>query len=355
MYRAAEAIDHQNQHEKNAEIINPQDTGGIFLPEFDAEVIDIRSTNQLHLQAGEICFQNATFDDGSIYPILVATPKQLRSDAALVSTTAWMTSTKGHNRLTMEETMRLGYKHIMIGPEGEVQNNRLNAVERFKLAQVTGLPRTAYNINRILDHVIRSEDSIRPNEIIALGESRGAMIGFGLGAQQYSGDRRVAYGDLTAPCFPRAAKLHELPGVVAQLAPEAMTLGKLAVRHLGPKLRHYPATLQKDPEYYLQSLLTIKHLLNGDAGKLAKALPKDVPLHIRVFNKDSWSQGKTWESVFAGFHNVAIEYENGCHLDIAHPGTLKNIGKRLTVLASERGFDGNFDSVDFANVLAAHK
>lgn len=355
MYREAEAIDTQNQHETIAALTNPQETEGIFLPEFDAEVIDIRPTNQIHLRAGDIRFQHVTFDDESIYPVLIASPRHLRSDTAIVSTTAWMTSTKGHNRLTMEETMRLGYKHIMIGPEGELQSSKLSLIERLKLSNQTNLLRTAYNMNRILDHALRAEDKIRPQEIIAIGESRGAMAGFGLGTKQYSGDRSLVYGDFTAPCFPRAAKAHELPGVVAQLVPEALTLGKLGLKFLGPKLHHYPATLHTDPEYYLQSLSTIKHLLSGDAGKLAQTMPKDTPLHVQVFNRDSWSQGRTWEEVFEDFENITIEYEKGRHLDIAHPKTLQNIGKRLTALAAMREFDGNFDKVSFDAVREAHK
>lgn len=354
MYRSSEAMDTQNQHETIAELTNPQETEGFSLPEFDAEVENIRQTNQIHIRAGDIRFQHAHLDDGSIYPVLIASPRRLRSDTAIVSTTAWMTSTKGHNRLTMEETMRLGYTHIMIGPEGEVQNSRLSFMERLKLAHETSLPRTAYNMNRILDHVIRFEDELRPHEVIALGESRGAMTGFGFGIEAYSPDRRMVYADLTAPCFARAAKATELPGIVAQLGPEAVTLGKLALQLIGPNIRHYPATIHKDPEYYLQSLSTIRHLLSGDAGKLAQSLPKNTPMHIQVFDSDSWSQGKTWEDVFEDFEHVEIEHKKGRHLEIAHPKTLQNIGKRLLALASERGFDGHFDNINFRAIVTAH-
>lgn len=334
---------------------SPQETGDSFFPEFSAEVIDIRQTDHLRIRAGDIRFNHATFDDGSLYPILVATPRHQRSDTAIASTTAWLTSTKGHNRLTLEDTMRLGYKHIMIGPEGEVQNPDLSFIDRLKLAQQTSLPRTAYNMNRILDHTLRFEDHVREDEVIVVGGSRGAMTGFGFGTEQYSRNRRIAYADLTAPCFPKTAQLQELPGVVAQLAPEVLTLGKLGLQLFGSKLRHYPATFQKDPEYYLHALATIPHLLSGDAGKLAKSIPKDTPMHIQMFHSDSWCQGESWKDIFEDFSRVALSYDKGRHLDIANPKIIQAIGTRLGVLSQIRGFDGSFDNVDFTQVQTAHQ
>lgn len=335
-------------------LLHPQETEGIFLPEFSNEVESFITRKSPITKHGTITESIATMSDGTLYPVVLGRPEEELSDTAIAFTTAWLTSTQGHNRHTMLRMMGLGYPTIMIGPEGELSNQKISRTRRFKMALEVSQAKTAYDVNRILDHQLDLLE-VRPDKIIGIGESRGAMTGYGLDVPQYSGNRSLAYGDFTDPCFPRAPKLKELPGVISQIVPEAVTLGRLCLDLVGPQLRHYSATLHKNPEYYAKELLKIPMLLNGQAGDIARATRTETPMHNRIFLGSKWSHPKEWHKIFDSRPAVRIEEADGHHLDIAHPNTLNNISVRLETIRDMRGHDGSFDLVDFSYVTSLYK
>ena len=252
----------------------------------------------------------------------------------------------------MYRMMKMGYPVIMIGPEGELRNTDISKEERYENARRSSLSKVSYDMNRILDEQLKQED-VRPDEIITLGESRGAMTGFGFDVPKYSGDRRVAYADLTAPCFPRQAKWIESPQILAQLLPEALSLGALAWKLRGNRLRHYPATLHGDLEYYGKEAVKIFGLMSGQAGALAVNGRPETPMNVRIFEKDGWSRADEWENIFKDRPRVRTVRTDGYHLAIAEPSTLKYIEARMQTLKESRGRDGSFDKVNFDEVLEA--
>lgn len=322
---------------------------GVFLPDealpiYDTELSQLTFEDQQFFKHGVVRREIAHMDDGTLYPVVTGIPKERLSDTAVVFTTAWLTSTRGHNMRTLLRVMKLGYPVMMIGPEGEIANESLSLIQRVGLAAQASLPKTVHDMNQILAHTLPTLD-VRHDELIVLGESRGAMTGAGLD--------NIAYADLTAPCFARRPHLKELPGIAWQLVPEAATLGKLALKLLQPHMRHYPATLHTDVEYYTKEVLKIPRLLSGDAGKLARTLHPNIPKHIVVFEGDGWSQENEWLDLYKHHSRTRIERKQGYHLDIARSETLGNIATRLAILRDERGFDGSFQSVDFSYVLEA--
>lgn len=342
------------REQPNLELIRPQDEGVFDLPEFDNQFKSFEDTNEKSVKEGSIRFETATMEDGTPYPVVTGTPQECVSDTAVVFSTAWMTSTKGHNRHTFHRIMRHGYPVIMIGPESQLRNKQQSMPSRLLDAPQMSLPRTVHNMNRILDEKLSLMDDIRKNEIIVLGESRGAMTGFGFDVEQYSGDRTIVYADLTAPCFARKPALSEMPSIALQLVPEIATLGKLGIELFGIKLvRQKFGTLHDDPEYYLKEIIKTWNLMNGHAGQLAKATRPETAMHLRTFKSDGWSQTEEWEKALAHKQNLCIEVSSGFHLDIAQSSTLKKIGARLTNLAQQRGYDGSFENVDFEEVLSA--
>jgi len=314
------------------------------LPDFDSEFSDILPIGHEEYKGGSINSEIALMDDGTPYPLVTGIPakKDIKSDTAVVFTTAWMTASNGHNRHTLHKIMKLGYPTVMIGPEGQYRNKSLNVVGRLLDASKMSLPRTVYNMNRVLDEKLDQIDA-RPDKIIVLGESRGAMTGVGFSVEQYAGDRTSAYSDITAPCFARKPDINEVPAIITQLGSEVVTLGKLALELFGPRLKYYGATLHKDPEYYAKEVIKAWSLMNGDAGKLAKAR-RWHPMHVRKFVNDGWSQENEWEDLYNDDDLVHVESIDGYHLDIAKRETLRNIGMRLARLSEIRGFDGEFDS-----------
>jgi len=347
---------------KNADIIDfpSQREEGFFDPDgkhaaFDNQVAKAyERTLVSESKYGAINRRTYEMEDGTLYPVLIGVPDNPVSDTAITYTTAWVTSTRGHNKRTLLTVMKHGYPGVMIGPEGEEKNHEKSLVERFHDARNGSLLKVAHDMNRILDHVLEDMD-VEDNQVIGIGESRGAMTGFGLGAASHAGDRKLVYGDFTAPCFPRKAQLKEIPGVLLQLLPEAKTLAALGVDLLRePHIKHYPATLHTDPEYYAKELFKVPQLWSGQAGELASEIDPDTPMHIRIFRNDGWSQAEVWQELFANHSNVHLELTDGYHLDIANKSTLHNIAARLDLLAESRGFDGAFSKVDFEPIIKLH-
>lgn len=336
-----------------------QEEEGVFnsklqLPSYDNEVADSRVVPAYDSKYGLVSREIYEMEDGTLYPVVSGLPIEARSDTMIGFTTAWLTSTKGHNMRTLLSMMKHGYPTVMIGPEGEEKNTDHPLGSRFLSAMRGNMYKVSHDMNRILDHKMRSMD-VEPRQIIALGESRGAMEGWGFGVQEYAGDRKLVYGDFTAPCFPRKAKLREVPGVLLQLLPEAGTAGRLAIDIVKePFVKHYPATLHSDPEYYAKEIFKVPMLLSGQAGHLAESLPEDTPMHVRIFRHDKWSQACEWQRIFKNFSDVYLEETEGYHLDIASKTTLKNIEARLDVLTESRGFDGDFAKVDFQQIVGLH-
>lgn len=332
--KSAEIIDFPSQYEEGF---------------FDSEANQVAKIHQQPAEDsryGLVDRKTYEMDDGTLYPVLAGAPEMARSDTAVVFTTAWLTSTRGHNMRTFLTMMKHGYPVVMIGPEGEEQNHNHTTAQRFKHALSNSLAKVSDDMNQISSHRLASMDA-EPDQVIGIGESRGAMTGLGLD--------NLAYGDFTAPCFPRKANLKEIPGVLLQLAPEAKTLASLGAKLLRePHVKHYPATLHRSPEYYAKELLKVPQLWSGQAGELAENIDTETPMHVRIFKNDGWSQAEVWQKLFANHSNVHLELTDGYHLDIANKSTLHNITARLDLLAESRGLDGDFAKVDFQPIITHH-
>lgn len=333
--------------------------GGIFLPQlpdFTSEVVSVTEEERFNSKRGIITESLVEMSDGTLYPVVVGNPskKQLRSDTAIVFTTAWLTSTKGHNRYNMMRMMKIGYPTIMIGPEGEETNHNISLAKRVELAATTSLFKISHDMNRVLDEVM-PDLNVRQDEIITLGESRGAMEAPGFNVAQYTPNRRAVYGDHTSPCFARPPHLSELPGGLVQLTKEVKALGSLALQlPFQSRGRHYSGTVHKNLEYYLKEPFKVPQIMSGQAGTLARAAREDTPLHIRVFTGDNWSQKDEWKDIYDGRDHVNVEAVHGLHLNIADAETLDNITLRLNTLTETRGLDGDFKAIDFKPIIALH-
>lgn len=328
---------------------NPQEIGGFSLPQFDNQVEIIRSTQAIDCPHGTLRNEIVEMCDGSIYPLIVGKPRNPKSDTAVTGTTAWLTHTRGHNMRTIRRMMKLGYPVVMVGSESEITNENMSVKDRFLLAMNNDLFKVSHDINQIVDVVLPKID-VRTDAKIGIGESRGGMLATGL--------KDLAYADLTDPCFARAPKTQELPRVAAQLMPEAWTLAKNGLKlALKPHGKFYHQTLHKNPEYYAKEIFNIPKLLSGQAGILAKILLESNPsinMRVKIFKGSGWAQYRDWLGIYADYPGVFVERSNGYHLDIARDDTLKGISSRLTNLKDQRGFDGSFDDIDYAQVHSAN-
>ena len=167
-----------------------------------------------------------------------------------------------------------------------------------------------------------SLDSVRRNVI---GESRGAMVGMGIVALAEEFDQEIILADLTAPCLPRKMTVDDLMEMSGQLRIEPGEIIKLGGRLALKRLVHYPATIDPNLNAQKHQLAIGFALFSGEAGDLARHIPKESLMHVTTFNKDFASMEAEWRQIFNNHPNVRVTPLLGSHLTLADPETLQFI------------------------------
>ncbi len=284
----------------------------------------IRSVNEMKIESipeGYIRRVGLTTESGHAYAGLVGITKHQTSDVPVIATSAWLTSTEGHNEHTVRNLMRLGNNVIFIGAEGSYRPSRFATVNpHISLANSGGAllefsRLTASEHRGIMDPVAR----------VLLGESRGSMVGMGVLALDRYFDQQVVFADLVAPCFPRRIKFGDIGRLASQVYSEPVSTAKLAGRLTMRSLVHYPATLDLHPFSVFHQAAIAPALLSGEAGELAGLTSKDKLVHITGFKDDKASMLIDWQDIFIDHPNVRITPLDGSHLTIADPETLAYI------------------------------
>jgi hypothetical protein len=312
------------------------------------EVPTIVSHETYMHKRGAITREGIVFTDGTLYPVTSGIPTHLRSDTAVVFKTAWLTtSSGGHNMRIFLKMLDLGYPVIMVGPVGEIPNPELSRKERFVHAKKVSMPQIAHHIDCIAALKLAGH-GLRENEIINIGESQGAGVGFGV--------RNKKYGDYVGAPYNREIASHEVFSAVKQLLLEPASLGKIAIQKILGRDRalfHYLHTFHTRPEQYAIELFKIPMFFSGQAGRLLASMDQNIPVHYRALNQDGWGQPAEYERAILSRPNARFERVDGTHLDLAKSETLGNLAIRLNTLADLRGVDGAFEDVDFESVLYA--
>jgi hypothetical protein len=297
----------------------------------------------------------AIMKDGTAYAVLRAVPNDPITDMTIGLTPAWWTSTRGHNRHTIEHFMRLGVPGVAIGIEGSYRTQQQTTV----LQQVQGLfnqslLRSSHHIHRILDVIDSNNESlsVHTKDMILLGESRGAMIGKGILGLATKYNRNIPYADITAPCFPEKFSVTKTPNLMKQVIREPLEFVKLFGSIGLRSLIHYPASIDLHPHAIANNISIGPALFSGDAGKLAATIPREQNMHITTFHDDFASMPHVWEDIYKQHSNVRIKRIEGAHLTIAHSRTLEYIDKRIFALLLEVEHVGSkkAEDLDFSTV-----
>ena len=282
----------------------------------------------------------ATMDDVSQtqYDILVCEPSELKSDTAIVATTAWWTHLDlEHNLKMVRGAMRLGHYVLMVGPPKGLAQKDMS------------LSKAAYDMHRILDIQLPNTDA-RPDAVFVVGDSRAAMVGMGMGVDTYSRKRSVPYADLKAACVARPFSLTEWPRVIAQLGVEALSFGEFALEYgrRGQIANYIKSLLPSDPTHIHNSLRILPSLVSGQAGKLFDLSSPDMHLRLDQYKKDYWAQISEWERKFSERDNGLLVIKDGTHCSgLARSASRRGTLARLGRIQEIRGFDGSFETINF--------
>ena len=292
---------------------------------------DYHATGTLHTDG-------VIMKDTTAYAVLRAIPHEPVTDISIGLTPAWFTSTRGHNRHTIEHFMRLGVPGIAIGIEGSYRNeSSATLTSQLNAIRSQSLLRSAHHIHKIYDTIQSNEDKLRitTHDIILLGESRGAMIGKGILALAGLYDRNIPYADITAPCFPEKFSVTKAPNLMKQVIREPMEFAKMFGSISLRSMVHYPASIDLHPRAVLNNISIGPALFSGESGDLARHIPKEQNMHITTFHDDFASMPHVWDELYVDYPNVRIERIEGAHLTIGHPKTLEYIDKRIFSLLIE--------------------
>lgn len=315
--------EHRAELERNAEIVDFEQLG-------DWEKIE---------GVGILRRFGVTTRLGYRYSVLAGTPHKQESDVLMAATTAWGTSTEGHNEHTARALMRAGNHVIVVGAEGSFHGD----------SQPTGPITLADSAAATLAITRKAglNNDVLAKERYIIGESRGGMVGLGIVALASDFDQDVIFADLTAPCLPRKVTFEEVGELSGQIFTEPRELFKLGGRIALRTLWHYPSTL--DPNFG-----SLKHqamigfaLFSGEAGELGKKTDPGTFMHITTFEKDFASMEDEWREIFKYHPRTAVRPLRGGHLTLADPETQAFIlARNATFIAARRnGYPLNQDTV----------
>lgn len=299
---------------------------------------------------GEIRRVGFRTEAGYAYSSLIGVPFNPTNEIPVMFTSAWLTSTEGHNEHTARNLMRLGNMVMLVGAEGSWHN----AGHRFTKPNISlsGSAAAMLNFTDYISHEYKY--IIDRHKRLLIGESRGAMVGMGALALDKYFNQEIKFADLTAPCFPRKFKARDSLLLASQVLQEPVSTFKFINRLTLSKLIHSPSTLDLNLYSFGHQVAIGPALFSGEAGEMASKIDKDKMIHITCFNNDKASMLKHWKRIFKDYSNVHIVPLEGGHLSLADPETLAYILGRNTAfqeLNTEKG-----DNIESSELyLKAHK
>ena len=290
---------------------HPLETGGVSLPDYEAEVgrIDTERYPELDCRYGRFWLRHVVMTDGVHYEQLVGIPSERSTGTAALLTPAWFTSHKaGHNAEIARDALKVGLVPIVHG-----------AATRGSQP----LSRSAHDMTKAFQDT-DGFDEYETDHFALFGDSRGAMIGFGTAAYARELGIQVTGGQLVDPCIAKpisARDLRDLPRYVEHVH-EVQSLARQIGRLTLAQLPHYARTLSPNPSWILQQLRVGVPLFSGEAGDMGRALAAgDTPrLDVLTFTRSAANHREVWEEIFDGT-NVTITPRTGTHLSIANPRT----------------------------------
>ena len=328
--------------------------------QFDSQVVNwFREKDPVKHPNGVTLYRDvAEMTDGNKYQVHSLVPSNQKTDVPVVKTTPWLMSDRGHSRYTDLQIAELGYPVVEFGPEGNYResvikmlgNFTLRAPELWKQVHQIELARTAHNMHQILN-LRGGHPFYDPSQVVLAGESRGAMVAFGVEAFADEHGRQPIYADLSAPCFATPLKKEDLWDYRGQLPAEIRSLRNIAKGFPMRRLRHYPDSLNLSPQALLYQIFTGPTLFSGQTGELADNIPLDRMMYINAFNGDIAGQGEQWQEKFADHPGVKVDIHDGSHISLAEPATLERFLGRLSSLLGELDrADGNASDVNYERI-----
>ncbi len=300
---------------------DPRNGEDLFVSQDKAGIHSIEKRNETRDDLVRYVLRRVNMKDGHSYDVQSFSPHLVATNIPVTMTVPWMTEMSGFNTHMARNLAKLGFEVDLVSAERDIVLNpdiRASAANQLLIAEATA---------RLHDRDTEKR--------IAIGVSRGAMIGFSLAAQAEEYGSEVIYGDYIAPCYPENLRAKQLLQHARLPISELSTLRHVLELPLAT-LKHYPASLSVRPKSIINHLASAPHLMSGVAGQEAAKMPRDSVGHVTAFRGDIMSQGENWQEIFADSPNMAVELiAGGAHLSCASPTAMQSWKARFKTLAKE--------------------
>lgn len=294
-----------------------------LLSEFTSPPV-LLSTDEV--EGGQLERYGFVTEAGFAYDGVIGIPKEPQTPVPFIGTTAWLTSTRGHNEHTARRAIKEGIPWIFVGGEGSFRPKLRDAPIPQAAISLAGSAAAALAFGHYASETHKY--LLDPTERALLGESRGGMVGGGILALDKVFNQNIVYADLTAPCFPRGIEAGDFLRMSGHIFSEPKSVAKMASRFTLKQIIHYPATIDPHPYSLAHQIAMAPALFNGEAGQLADLIPADKVRHITCYHDDFASMPDEWQKKVTSHPGVRITLLEGSHLTIADPETLDFIMAR---------------------------
>jgi len=376
---------HQDGRQADAEIIeHPRANEGAFLlgyteqqealaalPPYEVDVVKRKSLNEPEItDKGTFYQEKVRFSDGAVRVMTLGMPNEAHFGADGVSpypisgTDAWMTGESGINRDIIKSLTESGYYVVWLHHQGRHSERPTTPEKAARLAKFLfrkSVGRSASHQHALFDdfedHMTQTFDT---STILSTGDSRGAMTGEAVDALAPEHDRSVGYSDYIDPCFAEPLRPQGISDVLLSGLSEQQAMGRLSIKLFKEALSQGSfdalftkmGTFDPHPMNILHEMAWSIPLINGDAGKYAKAVPLNS-IGVRTFMTDSrWSQADKWKAIHANRTGIQFLEAPGGHLNLADPEVQQARTERFVRLLEEmRRKDFSLPLVDYNFVI----
>lgn len=321
---------------------------------YDLEVVDVRqyaeplTTDQGTFWFDEWSVLNNSNDLVTRYREVTGISSCQKDDLSIAIGTPWLTTEDGHNFRTLRWYMGAGISGRLIGPP------RIWQKGGNLLSSIQGTTEAASHVELGADvmaymHILDAQDqqgkfrfSLRPAEVVYHGESRGAMMGFGLQSAAELVGWQIHASELIDPCMATPTLIKDIANIknVPKILGELSTVGNLLGGILFEKRRkHYHKTFDPSLEYIIPAIATWNALTNGQAGQMALSMPWDTIANVTHYTSSVANDQEEYRRILENFEGVSIYYEDGGHLALAERQALyRPIGRLLVAQTQVKDF-----------------
>lgn len=318
-------------------------------PRQDAEIaVEQRRilSQRRYRDIGQIIKYEVKLADGTAYREQRCMPNEQRYDRGVTITTPWCTRIPGFNTDLQKQLAAEGIASDIVGPPRPVidRNTLRNIPNAVRLETDAAVQQQLFT-NAAEDGMFKSD------EALATGYSRGAMMIWGLTANEQDYGRNIRYFDANDPCLVRKVRIGDVDpreGRTYTYVPREIMAAFSAIgKHSIEEMLHLPQSIDVSPRGILENVATGFALFKGQAGELLKRVPRDKVGTVRLYERSMFNHAEELYDVLNDHPHITIYDRRGYHLSGMSPRVRMAAVKRIVTAQEALANDHPLEQIDF--------